>query len=81
MKRAWILILTLALALSLAACGGSKGKDVELAVFAAASMQETLTEIGENYQKEHPGITLVFNFDSSGTLKTQIEEGADCDNF
>ena len=81
MKRAWILILTLALALSLAACGGSKGKDVELAVFAAASMQETLTEIGENYQREHPGVTLVFNFDSSGTLKTQIEEGADCDIF
>ena len=79
MKRAWILILTLALALSLAACGGSKGKDVELAVFAAASMQETLTEIGENYQREHPGVTLVFNCDSSGTLKTQIEEGADCD--
>ena len=81
MKRVWILILTLALALSLAACGGSKGKDVELAVFAAASMQETLTEIGENYQREHPGVTLVFNFDSSGTLKTQIEEGADCDIF
>ncbi len=79
MKQAWILILTLALALS--ACGGSKGKNVELAVFAAASMQETLTEIGESYQKEHPGVTLVFNFDSSGTLKTQIEEGADCDIF
>lgn len=77
MKRILTLMLTLALALT--ACGGSK--DVELTVFAAASMQETLTEIGENYQKEHPGVTLVFNFDSSGTLKTQIEEGADCDVF
>ena len=28
-----------------------------------------------------PNGTLVFNFDSSGTLKTQIEEGADCDVF
>ena len=81
MNRAWALILTLALALSLAACGGSKGKDVELAVFAAASLQETLTEIGGNYQKDHPNVTLVFNFDSSGTLKTQIEEGAVCDVF
>ena len=81
MKRAWILILTLALALSLAACGGSKGKDAELTVFAAASLQETLTEIGGNYQKDHPNVTLVFNFDSSGTLKTQIEEGAVCDVF
>lgn len=77
MKRILTLMLTLALALT--ACGGSK--DVELTVFAAASMQETLTEIGENYQKEHPGVTLVFNFDSSGTLKTQIQEGADCDIF
>lgn len=79
MKRVWVLMLTLAL--SLTACGGSKSKDVELTVFAAASMQETLTEIGENYQKEHPGVILVFNFDSSGTLKTQIQEGADCDIF
>lgn len=81
MKRMCTLMLALALALSLAACGGSKNKDVELTVFAAASMQETLTEIGENYQAEHPGVTLVFNFDSSGTLKTQIQEGAECDVF
>lgn len=81
MKRTWTLMLALALSLFLTACGGSKNKDVELTVFAAASMQETLTEIGGNYQKEHPGVTLVFNFDSSGTLKTQIEEGADCDIF
>ena len=79
MKRIWILMLTLAL--TLAACGGSKSGDVELTVFAAASMQETLTENGENYHKAHPGVTLVFNFDSSGTLKTQIQEGADCDIF
>lgn len=81
MKRTFTLILTLALALALAACGGSKAKEVELTVFAAASMQETLTEIGGNYQKDHPNVILVFNFDSSGTLKTQIQEGADCDIF
>lgn len=80
MKRPLSMLLAL-LVLPLAACGSSKGKDVELTVFAAASMQETLTEIGENYRKEHPGVTLVFNFDSSGTLKTQIEEGAECDIF
>ena len=54
---------------------------VTLNVFAAASMTETLTEIQEMYKEVAPNVTLVFNFDSSGTLKTQIQEGADCDVF
>ncbi|MCR4807814.1 MAG: molybdate ABC transporter substrate-binding protein [Lachnospiraceae bacterium] len=65
-------------------CAGSTAqtKDpVELTVFAAASMTETLEEIGKAYQEKNPNITITYNFDSSGTLKTQIEEGADCDLF
>ena len=54
---------------------------MELIVFAAASLTETLTAIGETYPAENPGVTFRFNFDSSGTLKTQIQEGADCDVF
>lgn len=53
----------------------------EIIVFAAASMTETLTEIKETYEADHPGVTITYNFDSSGTLKTQIEEGAACDLF
>lgn len=53
----------------------------EIIVFAAASMTETLTEIKTLYEAAHPGIVLTYNFDSSGTLKTQIQEGADCDLF
>ena len=53
----------------------------ELIVFAAASMTETLTEISELYKEENPNVELIFNFDSSGTLKTQIQEGAACDLF
>ena len=75
------LALALLLPLALAACGGGKSQDVELTIFAAASMQETLTEIGEKYMADHANIKLTFNFDSSGTLKTQIEEGAVCDVF
>lgn len=56
-------------------------KTVELTVFAAASMTETLTELAEAYKAVAPDVKLTFNFDSSGTLKTQIEEGADCDLF
>ena len=58
---------------------GAEGK--ELTVFAAASLTETLTELGDAYMDEHPEINIVFNFDSSGTLKTQIQEGAECDVF
>ena len=53
----------------------------EIIVFAAASMTETLNEIKTIYEAAHPGVTITYNFDSSGTLKTQIEEGADCDLF
>ncbi len=44
-------------------------------------MTETLTEIGEKFMAENPNVTIQYNFDSSGTLKTQIQEGADCDVF
>ena len=54
---------------------------VELIVFAAASMTETLTQIAELYKGVAPNVTLVYTFDSSGTLKTQIAEGAECDLF
>ena len=54
---------------------------VEIIVFGAASMTETLTTLGNQYMADHPEVTIVFNFDSSGTLKTQIQEGADCDIF
>ena len=59
----------------------ASGESVELIVFAAASLTETLNAIAETYSAENPGVTFSFNFVSSGTLKTQIQEGADCDLF
>ena len=59
----------------------ASGESMELIVFAAASLTETLNAIAETYSAENPGVTFSFNFDSSGTLKTQIQEGADCDLF
>ncbi len=58
-----------------------EAEPAELIVFAAASMTETLTQIAELYKAVAPNVALTFNFDSSGTLKTQIQEGADCDLF
>ncbi len=50
-------------------------------MFAAASLTETLTRITAVYASKNEGVSVVCNFDSSGTLKTQIEEGAQCDVF
>lgn len=84
MKKLFTLLLALVLVLT--GCGGPAAskpqtESVELVVFAAASMTETLTELGKQYMAENENVTIVFNFDSSGTLKTQIQEGADCDVF
>ena len=71
---------------ALTACGGSSSSVSSVAGSAAASSEaasltETLNAIAETYSAENPGVTFRFNFDSSGTLKTQIQEGADCDLF
>ena len=79
---ATILIMCMTLCL-LGGCGTKDSETVETAgteivIFAAASLTESLSEIAKLYKAVAPEVTLVFNFDSSGTLKTQIEEGADC---
>lgn len=78
------IVLPLLLCLLLTACGQAKSPSangVELHVFAAASMTETLDQIIELYKEEAPGVTVVPTYDSSGTLLTQIQEGAECDLF
>ena len=54
---------------------------VEITVFAAASMQESLNAAIEQYKAVAPEVTVVTTYDSSGTLLTQIKEGASCDLF
>ena len=81
MKKFFALMLAMAMALGLFGCGVPAVESQELVVFAAASMTETLTELGNQYMAEHQNVNIIFNFDSSGTLKTQIQEGADCDIF
>lgn len=53
----------------------------EVVVFAAASLESALTQIAQTYEAQHEDVKFTFTFDSSGTLKTQIEEGAVCDLF
>ena len=94
MKKLFSLVLALSMALALTACSGSADTDsttddttettaepVELHVFAPASMQESLDQVIEAYKAMAPEVAVVATYDSSGTLKTQIQEGADCDVF
>ncbi len=75
------LFLTLAMLLALCACGSGSAGSVELIVFAAASLTETMDRIIEDYKTVAPGVTITPTYDSSGTLLKQIQEGAVCDLF
>ncbi len=91
MKKFVSILLVCVMALGVLACGAEEQvnepakeqetEKTELIVFAAASMTETLTEIAEHFKGVNPNVKIVFNFESSGTLKTQIQEGAACDLF
>ena len=97
MKKLFALLMAAVMVLSLTACAAPpaepapteepaaetvlEAEPLELIVFAAASMTETLNQIAEMYKAVAPNVTLIYNFDSSGTLKTQIQEGAECDLF
>ena len=50
-------------------------------IFAAASLNNVMEELIAKYNETQPNVKIVGNYDSSGTLLTQIEEGADCDIF
>lgn len=83
-----LMALAMTMTVGLTGCGSTNtntnadtSEKTELVVFAAASMTETLNQIKTDYEAQHKDITLTYNFDSSGTLKTQIQEGATCDVF
>ncbi|MFE7977277.1 molybdate ABC transporter substrate-binding protein [Streptomyces shenzhenensis] len=50
-------------------------------VFAAASLQESFTELGAEFEKQHPGTKVTFNFGGSDTLAASITGGAPADVF
>lgn len=85
----WIrvaLAAALVAALGLTGCGGADepagpGGAGPVTVFAAASLTESFTRLGEEYEAAHPGRTVTFNFGGSSGLATQITQGAPADVF
>ncbi|EHJ49414.1 molybdenum ABC transporter, periplasmic molybdate-binding protein [Solidesulfovibrio carbinoliphilus subsp. oakridgensis] len=71
------LLLTLALVLALAV----PARAADLTVSAAASLTDAFNELKPLFAKDHPGVNVVFNFAASGTLLSQMEQGAPVDVF
>lgn len=82
-----ILSVSLAAVLGIGLFGSSvmaaENEDVkgEVYVFIAASLSNSMEEIQKNFNEIYPDVEILYNADSSGTLQTQIEEGARCDIF
>jgi len=84
------LLALLGVATLMTACGGDDatvggpsggGEPVTLTVSAASSLTAAFTDIGSDFEAEHAGVTVSFNFGPSDGLATQIQEGADVDVF
>jgi molybdate transport system substrate-binding protein len=91
MKKIISIILAVGMLLIMVGCKASNSgakvssqapaKKVELTIAAAASLTDVTTEIAKDYKKVAPNVTLTFTYGASGTLETQIEQGAPVDIF
>ena len=92
MKVRALAVIGTAAALLLAGCGGSSAGSSAaptsapaaaktLTVLAAASLTESFTTLGKQFETDHPGVTVKFNFSGSSDLAQQIVQGAPADVF
>jgi len=83
--KKWIaLLLTVFFILSLQAWKAgntSKTHKTEILVSSAISLKDAFSEIASEFSKDNPDISIKFNFGASGTLQSQIEQGAPVDIF
>src|ERR1700678_1601791 len=78
---AGLLAFFVAVSLGISAAPAGAQEKSEITVSAAISLKDSLDEIGNMYEKEHPGVKISFNYGGSGTLQRQIEQGAPVDIF
>jgi molybdate transport system substrate-binding protein len=91
-KRLRLAGLAALLVVGAAGCGGGSGAAASggassaalsgnVTVFAAASLTESFTKIGKDFEAANPGVQVTFNFAGSSALATQINQGAPADVF
>ena len=92
MSRTPLLLAAGSALVLLAGCGGAAPapadqpgapgvSGVTLTVFAAASLKQPFTTLGQRFEAEHPGTTVTFSFAGSSDLVTQLQQGAPADVF
>ena len=64
-----------------ASASSSAALSGSITVFAASSLKEAFTTIGQQFEAAHPGVKVTFSFGASSTLATQITSGAPADEF
>jgi molybdate transport system substrate-binding protein len=96
-RRLWGILIFVAVAMALVACGGGSNDDAaatptstaptaeplsgSITVFAAASLTDAFNEIATEFRKQNGGVEVTFNFAGSSALRTQLEQGARADIF
>ncbi|WP_437510590.1 molybdate ABC transporter substrate-binding protein [Sorangium sp. So ce1099] len=83
--RFFLLVLVAAWLVSAGGCQRSEpapaGREDRLVVFAAASLRDVFTALGEDFKRSHAGVEVTFNFAGTQELRTQLEQGAAADVF
>ncbi|MGK3990768.1 molybdate ABC transporter substrate-binding protein [Sorangium sp. So ce136] len=84
-SRLLLLVLVAAWLVSAGGCQRSEpppaGREDRLVVFAAASLRDVFTAMGEDFERAHAGVEVTFNFAGTQELRTQLEQGAAVDVF
>jgi molybdate transport system substrate-binding protein len=82
-RRSTVGLISVAFAFAAGACAGRAGEDDEsqVVVFAASSLTEAFTDIGEVYERANPGTVVALTFAGSGELAAQLRQGAPADVF
>ena len=80
-RRFLPLLCLLFAALVFAGCGAQAESKPELTVFAAASLTDAFEELGEDFERQNPGVEVRFNFAGSSALLAQLRQGAPADVF
>jgi molybdate transport system substrate-binding protein len=85
-RTSLLALLALLAAATLSACGGgdssgSSGDGTTVTVYAASSLTKTFEQIGTEFEKQHDGVKVEFDFGGSSDLVAQIQQGAPADVF